>query len=285
MRELAHAVARSSVAQVRLLVERLERLVPSASTRKYILNHSNPDGDTVLHLAAEDGQYQICRLLLEAGASPNAVNLTRPHSGTPLHQAAAKCHEACVELLVAHGGNPFLCNVAGPRPAAGWEGGPASSTSPGSNRRDSAAAIAQRLKRKALASCDIAVKVAGLGGGGPVWAVRHAVLLPRLACTATVPALELWLQASRDSVAPQTRLLLPGSRLVVHNLQEGQVPEAADAEESVEGEGSDPEVDPEHPTNTQPTTSLLAASSPGAQPASWGGSLEGSWVLPSPQPP
>ncbi|KAJ9515883.1 hypothetical protein QJQ45_016947 [Haematococcus lacustris] len=99
VRELAHAVAHSSVAQVRLLVERLERLVPSASTRKYILNLGNPDGDTVLHSAVEDGQYQICRLLLEAGASPNAVNVTRPHSGTPLHQAAAKCHEACVELL------------------------------------------------------------------------------------------------------------------------------------------------------------------------------------------
>ncbi len=58
---------------------------------------------SVLHIAARDGNEQIVRLLLEAGAVPSAKD---PDTGvTPLHRAAERGHEGVVMQLLEAGAN------------------------------------------------------------------------------------------------------------------------------------------------------------------------------------
>jgi ankyrin repeat protein len=57
-----------------------------------------------LTVAADLGQFEIVKLLLEAGVDPNRYNPVGGHSHTtPLHQAAWRGYEKIVRLLVAHG--------------------------------------------------------------------------------------------------------------------------------------------------------------------------------------
>jgi cell division septation protein DedD len=57
-------------------------------------------GDTLLHWATFEGNEEMVRRLIAAGANPNA----RVEEGsTPLHLAAYRGHKAIAELLIAHG--------------------------------------------------------------------------------------------------------------------------------------------------------------------------------------
>ncbi|MBI3695004.1 MAG: ankyrin repeat domain-containing protein [Acidobacteria bacterium] len=57
-----------------------------------------------LALAAQHGQVEIVRLLLDAGEDPSRYNPDGNHShSTPLHQAILAGHDAVVRLLVERG--------------------------------------------------------------------------------------------------------------------------------------------------------------------------------------
>jgi hypothetical protein len=57
-----------------------------------------------LSLAAQHGNAEIVRLLLDAGEDPNRYNLEGNHAhSTPLHQAVLEGHETVVRLLVDRG--------------------------------------------------------------------------------------------------------------------------------------------------------------------------------------
>ena len=62
------------------------------------VNAAEGDGMTALHWAAEHGDHELARLLLEAGANPRAE--TRVGRHTPLHVAARGGHAPVVRLLV-----------------------------------------------------------------------------------------------------------------------------------------------------------------------------------------
>jgi ankyrin repeat protein len=70
-----------------------------------LLNHGasvnavNKEGDTPLHDAAREGHVDILQLLLNHGASVNAVN---NHGDTPLHHAASLGHVKCVKVCLVN---------------------------------------------------------------------------------------------------------------------------------------------------------------------------------------
>lgn len=74
-------------------------------TKRFIEEHSDlikPDENkwTLLHFAARDGLYDVCKLLLENGAD---VNVSNKKGMTPLHLAAWNgCPLEIIELLIAH---------------------------------------------------------------------------------------------------------------------------------------------------------------------------------------
>ena len=63
------------------------------------------DGFTPLHLAAYFGAPAVARLLLDAGADPDAV-ATNPTRVRPLHSAAAGRHAGIVRMLLDAGADP-----------------------------------------------------------------------------------------------------------------------------------------------------------------------------------
>jgi ankyrin repeat protein len=72
-----------------------ERLLPDASAESRHM---------ALAMAAQLGQTDIVRLLLDAGEDPNRYNPKGAHAhSTPLHQAALAGHDAVVRLLVERG--------------------------------------------------------------------------------------------------------------------------------------------------------------------------------------
>jgi hypothetical protein len=71
------------------------RLLPSST---------GEDRHLALTVAADLGQFELVKLLLEAGVDPNRYNPVGGHSHTtPLHQAAGRGYENIVRLLVKHG--------------------------------------------------------------------------------------------------------------------------------------------------------------------------------------
>ena len=62
-----------------------------------IINVSNEEGDTVLHNAVEQGDLEIIRILVEAGADISALNSS---SQTPLYSAVKKNQPAIVAVLL-----------------------------------------------------------------------------------------------------------------------------------------------------------------------------------------
>ncbi|MBX9393031.1 ankyrin repeat domain-containing protein [Streptomyces sp. TRM72054] len=66
------------------------------------------DGTTPLYLAAVQGAAEVARLLMAAGASPDAESRGVGSEGTPLCAAACWGHTETVRELLAHGADPNL---------------------------------------------------------------------------------------------------------------------------------------------------------------------------------
>ncbi|WP_433544302.1 ankyrin repeat domain-containing protein (plasmid) [Streptomyces sp. CA-294286] len=66
------------------------------------------EGTTPLYEACVNGKAEIARLLLAAGASPNARSSGLGAEGTPLCAAACWGHTETVRELLAHGADPNL---------------------------------------------------------------------------------------------------------------------------------------------------------------------------------
>jgi ankyrin repeat protein len=83
-------------------------------------------GETALHQAAQAGQTKTVRLLLAAGANPNAFTITGGHTEmycgplrgeTALHFAAAYGDAEMVQALLASGGDKTIPDGYGDRPS------------------------------------------------------------------------------------------------------------------------------------------------------------------------
>ncbi|MGW1787732.1 ankyrin repeat domain-containing protein [Streptomyces tubercidicus] len=68
----------------------------------------NGDGTTPLYLASVQGEAEIARLLMEAGASPDTESSGPGSEGTPLCAAACWGHTETVRQLLEHGADPNL---------------------------------------------------------------------------------------------------------------------------------------------------------------------------------
>jgi ankyrin repeat protein len=79
------------------------------------------DRHRALVLAAQLGQVEIVRLLLDAGEDPNRYNPKGNHShSTPLHQAVWSGHRAVVELLVEGGARLDIKDTIYDSTPLGW---------------------------------------------------------------------------------------------------------------------------------------------------------------------
>jgi ankyrin repeat protein len=87
-----------------------------------LLGKSDPDKrHLALAVAAQFGQVEIVRLLLEAGEDPNRFNPVGGHShSTPLHQAAGNGHMEVVRLLVERGAKVDTKDILFGGTPAGW---------------------------------------------------------------------------------------------------------------------------------------------------------------------
>lgn len=85
-------------------------LLASAIASGRNLDHELPDGKTALMLSAERGRSEAVRMLLEAGAAPNARSR---NGGTALMYAAGIGDNESIGILVRHGGAVNAMNVDG----------------------------------------------------------------------------------------------------------------------------------------------------------------------------
>ena len=93
-------------------IDAVRRLLPGATPRERHL---------AFGLAAQFGQAEIVRLLLDAGEDPNRYNPVGCHShSTPLHQAAAAGHLEVVRLLVERGARMDMKDILWHGTPAGW---------------------------------------------------------------------------------------------------------------------------------------------------------------------
>lgn len=69
---------------------------------------ASSDGTTPLYLASVQGETEIARLLMEAGAAPDRESRGVGSEGTPLCAAACWGHAETVRELLAHGADPNL---------------------------------------------------------------------------------------------------------------------------------------------------------------------------------
>mmetsp|Transcript_70558 Transcript_70558/g.169052 ORF Transcript_70558/g.169052 Transcript_70558/m.169052 type:complete len:377 (+) Transcript_70558:108-1238(+) len=79
------------------------------------LDAPNAAGWTPLHIAVENGDLQMMRVLLEGGASPEARNTTFG-GDRPIHIALRRQDIAALELLLEHGAKVDVANAAGMTP-------------------------------------------------------------------------------------------------------------------------------------------------------------------------
>lgn len=101
--------------------ERLRALLAADAS---LAHARSPDGFTALHLAAFLGTVEAARLLLAAGADPEAVG-EGAQDVRPLHSAAAARNAEVVEVLLAAGADPDARQRGGftPPHAAAASGG------------------------------------------------------------------------------------------------------------------------------------------------------------------
>lgn len=81
--------------------DRVEKLLAHGAD----VNIQDNDGDTALHGAAENGDYEIIEMLLDKGANPNARN---KQGGTPLMWAAVFGNPEAARLLLNRGADPTM---------------------------------------------------------------------------------------------------------------------------------------------------------------------------------
>ncbi len=74
---------------------------------------TNPDGNTALHFAAQNGQLETAEVLLKNGANPNIQN---EKGETPLCLALKKGEEQSGELLLKYNANPNIADRTGASP-------------------------------------------------------------------------------------------------------------------------------------------------------------------------
>lgn len=74
-------------------------------------NVEDSAGYTALHYAARNGHYEVCKMLLENGATVNAQ--TRCGRATALHRAAMQGHIDIVQLLLKFGANANIKDIDG----------------------------------------------------------------------------------------------------------------------------------------------------------------------------
>lgn len=111
------------------LFEAVRREHPAAV--QFLLQHGGEEvdahccGSRPLHTAvkvcsvAGDAGYQIAKMLLEHGASPNAVFGDDPTLEAPIQTAARRGSIAAAELLLSHGADPNACDATGCSPLHG----------------------------------------------------------------------------------------------------------------------------------------------------------------------
>lgn len=71
---------------------------------------TSPKGQTLLHLAAESGDVDNCKLLLQKNASIDALDLSKR---TPLYLATVQGHIDVVKFLLEEGANPMIQSEEG----------------------------------------------------------------------------------------------------------------------------------------------------------------------------
>lgn len=77
------------------------------------LDEGDEDGNTALHIAAQNGSYDIVRLLMK---KESPLDLQNNDGDTPLHLATLWKHTRIMRLLVRHGANPDIKNIDGDTP-------------------------------------------------------------------------------------------------------------------------------------------------------------------------
>jgi hypothetical protein len=92
--------------------DEVQRLLPAANP---LARH------TALALAAQHGQLEVVRLLLDAGEDPNRYNPEGFHAhSTPLHQAVWADHADVVRLLVEGGARLDMRDTVYEATPLGW---------------------------------------------------------------------------------------------------------------------------------------------------------------------
>jgi len=77
------------------------------------VDYVDDEGETALHVSAQDGELDVTRLLLNAGAN---VNVIKHHGGTPLHLAAEEGHAEIAKALADAGANVEMLDDDGRTP-------------------------------------------------------------------------------------------------------------------------------------------------------------------------
>lgn len=86
---------------------------------KHMNSKDAQNGNVALHIAAQNGHYEVVDLLLSRGASPSPKNR---NGNTPLHMAMEYDFKEVSELLIRKGADTKAKNDEGNEAATGIEG-------------------------------------------------------------------------------------------------------------------------------------------------------------------
>ena len=82
--------------------------------KKTLLESKDKFGRPLLYIAAKNGHYKVCEILLEYGAD---VNCCDENGSTPLHAAAYHGHSDIINLLISYGADVNKKNLIGESPS------------------------------------------------------------------------------------------------------------------------------------------------------------------------